>query len=79
MELAGFELATVVKPETPEEAPNPLVALDPPDAGLALAVPTVGAAVGGDKIGVPGPTLGICHAVPPGKIVIGRAEVLLVP
>ena len=79
LELAGFELATVVKPERPEEVPDPLVALNPPDAGLALAVPTIGAAVGGDRIGVPGPTLGICHAVPPGKTVIEMAEVLLVP
>lgn len=30
-------------------------------------------------MGVPGPTLGIPHAFPPGYIVIGIAVVLLVP
>ena len=74
LELAGFELATVVKPESPDEA-----ALPPLDAELPLATPTVGEAVGGDRIGVPGPTLGICHAVPPGKTVIGMVDELLVP
>ena len=62
-----------MKPERPDKVPDPL------DAALALTVPTTGAAVGGDRIGVPGPTFGICQAVPPGKTVIGTAEVLLVP
>ena len=79
LELAGFELATVVKPESPNEAVLPLTAYDAVDAELPLAIPTDGDAVGGDRIGVPGPTLGTCHAVPPGKTVIGMVDELLVP
>ena len=68
-----------MKPEKPDEALFPLIALDPLDAVLLLVGLTVGAAVGGDRIGVPGLTVGICHAVPPGKIMIGIIDVLLVP
>ncbi len=38
-----------------------------------------GATDGAEKMGVPGPTLGIPHALPPGYIVIGMIVVLLVP
>ena len=69
----------MVKPERPEDALFPLAVPDPLEVGLPLAVPTVGAAVGGDRIGVPGPTEGICQTVPPGKTVIGIVEALLVP
>ena len=41
--------------------------------------PTFGATEGAEKMGVPGPTLGIPHALPPGYIVIGMTVVLLVP
>lgn len=41
--------------------------------------PTFGATDGAGKMGVPGPTLGIPHALPPGYIVIRMAVVLLVP
>ena len=68
-----------MKPEESNEALFPLTAFEPLDTGLPLAVPTVGAAVGGDRIGAPGLTVGICHAVPPGKTVIGMVDVLLVP
>ncbi len=53
---------------------------DPSMLGVELHVwPTFGATDGAGKIGVPGPTLGIPHALPPGYIVIGMAVVLLVP
>ena len=41
--------------------------------------PTFGATDGAGKMGVPGPTLGIPHALPPGYIVMGMIVVLLVP
>lgn len=68
-----------MKPEKPDETLVTLITLDPLDAASPLAVPTVGAAVGGDRIGVPGLTVGICHAVPPGNTVMGMVDVLLVP
>lgn len=79
MELARFERADVVRPERPDDVLVPLTIIDPLDHGLPVAVPSVGAAVGGDRIVVPGPTVGICHAVPLGKMVVGTADVLLVP
>lgn len=79
MELARFERAAVVRPKRPDDVLVPLTIIDPLDHGLPVAVPTVGAAVGGDRTVVPGPTVGICHAVPLGKMVIGTADVLLVP
>lgn len=79
LDFAECELATVVKPKRPDEATCLVAPFDLLGAGLAIAWPTVGAAVGGDRIGVPGPTIGTCHAVPLGNTVIGMAKVLLVP
>ena len=70
LELPWLKLDAVVKPERPDEVR---------DAPFPLDVPTVGMTVGGDNIGVPGLTEGICHTVPPGKTVIGMVDELLVP